>query len=112
MISHSNVINQLRQMRQYTPVGKPSTVLGILPFYHSMCSYINDQGMPTNIGCCTVTGLVHLLHLPSTLDQDLVVVPKFDMRRMMQVVVQYHCTELWLVPRAWRPLPPPDPSSS
>lgn len=50
MISHSNVINQLRQMRQYTPVEKPSTVLGILPFYHSMCSYINDQGISANVG--------------------------------------------------------------
>lgn len=39
MISHANIINQLRQMRQYTPVGISSTVLGILPFYHSTCLF-------------------------------------------------------------------------
>lgn len=36
MISHINIISQLRQVRQLTRVGKTNTVLGILPFYHSM----------------------------------------------------------------------------
>lgn len=35
MISHSNMIAQLRQVHQFTPSGRQYTVLGILPFYHS-----------------------------------------------------------------------------
>lgn len=37
MISHSNIIAQLRQVRQLTPLERQYTVLGILPFYHSEC---------------------------------------------------------------------------
>lgn len=53
-----------------------------------------------------VTGLIHLLQLPLVLNQNLVVMAKFDMRKMMETVVKYHCTELWLVPRMW-PCPIP-----
>ncbi|KXJ85359.1 hypothetical protein Micbo1qcDRAFT_186656 [Microdochium bolleyi] len=79
MISHANVISQLRQMRQLAPMGEHRSVLGILPFYH-------------------ITGLVHLLHLPLVLHQDLLVMPKFEMRTMMEAIVKYRCNELWLVP--------------
>ncbi|KAH7012946.1 hypothetical protein EDB80DRAFT_638627 [Ilyonectria destructans] len=79
MISHANIISQLCQMRQLTPQKTPNTVLGILPFYH-------------------ITGLVHLLHLPIVLGQDVVVMSKFDMKRMLDTVVKYTCNELWVVP--------------
>ncbi|UPL03165.1 hypothetical protein LCI18_014099 [Fusarium solani-melongenae] len=79
IISHENLISQVRQMRQITPANRRSTLLGILPFFH-------------------ITGLVHLLHLPIALQQDMVIMAKFDMTRMMQTIVEFQCDELWLVP--------------
>lgn len=38
IISHSNIINQLRQVQAFTPAkSSPAVILGILPFYHSTC---------------------------------------------------------------------------
>ncbi|KAH7169889.1 hypothetical protein EDB81DRAFT_676226 [Dactylonectria macrodidyma] len=79
MISHANMISQLCQMRQLSPRQKQNTVLGILPFYH-------------------ITGLVHLIHLPVLLGQDVVIMDKFNMREMLNTVVKYKCNELWVVP--------------
>ncbi|KAF5552615.1 phenylacetyl ligase [Fusarium mexicanum] len=78
-ISHANVINQLRQISALTPPNRRRTVLGVLPFYH-------------------VTGLVHLLHLPIVLEQQMVIMAKFDMKQMMETIVRFKCDELWLVP--------------
>lgn len=46
-----------------------------------------------------VTGLVHLIQLPPASGQDLVIMTTFDMKAMMEVIVRFRCTELWLVPR-------------
>ncbi|KAF5981905.1 phenylacetyl ligase [Fusarium coicis] len=78
-ISHANVINQLRQISVLTPPNRRRTVLGVLPFYH-------------------ITGLVHLLHLPIVLEQQMVIMAKFDVKRMMETIVRFKCDELWLVP--------------
>ncbi|PCD25209.1 hypothetical protein AU210_014318 [Fusarium oxysporum f. sp. radicis-cucumerinum] len=78
-ISHTNVISQLRQISAFTPPNRRRTVLGVLPFYH-------------------ITGLVHLLHLPIVLGQQMVIMAKFDMKQMMETVVRFKCDELWLVP--------------
>ncbi|TXB95814.1 hypothetical protein FocTR4_00016501 [Fusarium oxysporum f. sp. cubense] len=78
-ISHANIISQLRQISALTPPNRRRTVLGVLPFYH-------------------ITGLVHLLHLPIVLEQQMVIMAKFDMKQMMETVVRFKCDELWLVP--------------
>ncbi|PNP85367.1 hypothetical protein FNYG_01196 [Fusarium nygamai] len=78
-ISHANVISQLRQISALTPPNRRRTVLGVLPFYH-------------------ITGLVHVLHLPIVLEQQMVIMAKFDMREMMETIVRFKCDELWLVP--------------
>ncbi|KAF4341632.1 phenylacetyl ligase [Fusarium beomiforme] len=78
-ISHKNVIAQLRQMIHLTPASRQRTVLGVLPFYH-------------------ITGLVHLLHLPIVLEQQMVVMAMFNMKQMMEAIVKFRCEELWLVP--------------
>ncbi|KAF5694707.1 phenylacetyl ligase [Fusarium denticulatum] len=78
-ISHANVISQLRQISALTPPNRRRTVLGVLPFYH-------------------ITGLVHLLHLPIVLEQQMVIMAKFDMKQMMETIVRFKCDELWLVP--------------
>ncbi|KAF5561451.1 phenylacetyl ligase [Fusarium phyllophilum] len=78
-ISHANVISQLRQISALTPPNRRRTVLGVLPFYH-------------------ITGLVHLLHLPIVLEQQMVIMAKFDMKQMMDTIVKFKCDELWLVP--------------
>ncbi|KAF5243417.1 hypothetical protein FANTH_8239 [Fusarium anthophilum] len=78
-ISHANVISQLRQISALTPPDRRRTVLGVLPFYH-------------------ITGLVHLLHLPIVLEQQMVIMARFDMKQMMETIVRFKCDELWLVP--------------
>ncbi|CAK7228512.1 hypothetical protein SBRCBS47491_006929 [Sporothrix bragantina] len=78
MISHANMIAQCMQMRLLIP-GQPGILLSLLPFYH-------------------ITGLVHLLHLPILLDQEVVVMSEFTLASMLDTVVKYKCVELWLVP--------------
>ncbi|KAF4439100.1 phenylacetyl- ligase [Fusarium acutatum] len=78
-ISHANVISQLRQISALTPPNRRRTVLGVLPFYH-------------------ITGLVHLLHLPIVLEQQMIIMAKFDMKQMMETIERFKCDELWLVP--------------
>lgn len=46
-----------------------------------------------------VTGLVHILHLPLVLNQEVVLLAKFTTQSMLDAVVKYACEELWLVPR-------------
>ncbi|KAH6677857.1 hypothetical protein F5X68DRAFT_224037 [Plectosphaerella plurivora] len=79
MISHANIIGQLRQVCQMVPVQRNKAVLGILPFYH-------------------ITGLIHLLHLPVLLGQDLILLRQFKMSTMLEAISRYKCDELWLVP--------------
>ncbi|RKL19142.1 hypothetical protein BFJ68_g3417 [Fusarium oxysporum] len=52
----------------------------------------------TNVISQLLTGLVHLLHLPIVLEQQMVIMAKFDMKQMMETVVRFKCDELWLVP--------------
>ncbi|KAL3455246.1 hypothetical protein BJX64DRAFT_295245 [Aspergillus heterothallicus] len=79
MISHRNVIAQLYQVKAYTRRDHPEVVLGVLPFHH-------------------ITGIIHLLHLPLLLGQQVVVMPKFNMPRMLETIKAFRCAELWLVP--------------
>ncbi|OAL54597.1 acetyl-CoA synthetase-like protein [Pyrenochaeta sp. DS3sAY3a] len=79
MISHKNVISQVLQMRQLGAEQPCKVLLGVLPFYH-------------------ITGLVHLLHLPIILGQDVILMRQFTMTSMLDVICKHHCEELWLVP--------------
>ncbi|CAK7234575.1 hypothetical protein SCUCBS95973_008982 [Sporothrix curviconia] len=45
-----------------------------------------------------VTGLVHLLHLPILLDQEVVVMGEFTLASMLDTIIKHQCVELWLVP--------------
>ncbi|KIY01306.1 uncharacterized protein Z520_02858 [Fonsecaea multimorphosa CBS 102226] len=79
MISHRNVIAQIMQMRSLGRQDLPRVLLGVLPLFH-------------------ITGLVQILQLPIVLDQEVILMPKFDMQGMMDTIVKYKCDELWLVP--------------
>ncbi|EXJ56091.1 hypothetical protein A1O7_09022 [Cladophialophora yegresii CBS 114405] len=79
MISHHNVIAQLMQMRSLTTEICPKSLLGVLPLYH-------------------ITGIVQILQLPLVLNQQVVMMPKFNMQQMLDVIYKYKCDELWLVP--------------
>ncbi|OAP57398.1 hypothetical protein AYL99_08136 [Fonsecaea erecta] len=79
MISHKNVIAQIMQMRSLGREDLPRVLLGVLPLFH-------------------ITGLVQILQLPIVLDQQVILMPKFDMKGMMDTIVKYKCDELWLVP--------------
>lgn len=46
-----------------------------------------------------VTGIVQILQLPLTLNQEVVMMAKFNMQEMLDVIMKYKCDELWLVPR-------------
>lgn len=47
----------------------------------------------------TVTGLAQIMHLPVLVNQDVVLVHKFNMKKMLDAIVKYRANELWLVPR-------------
>ncbi|KAI1619265.1 hypothetical protein EDD37DRAFT_676002 [Exophiala viscosa] len=79
MISHHNVIAQIMQMLSLSAPECPKVLLGVLPFYH-------------------ITGLIQILNVPIVLNQDVIVMPKFNMKQMLDVIVRYRCDELWLVP--------------
>ena len=45
-----------------------------------------------------ITGLVHALHLPALINAEVVMLPSFDMKSMLDTVVEYQIKELLLVP--------------
>lgn len=46
-----------------------------------------------------VTGIVQIIQLPLALNQIVVIMAKFNMQEMLDVIYKYKCDELWLVPR-------------
>ncbi|KAK6066726.1 4-coumarate- ligase [Seiridium cupressi] len=78
MISHQNVIAQSLQVQQLTPVDHKK-VLGALPLFH-------------------ITGLVHSLHFPVLLNAEVIMMPEFSMKDMLDTIVKYQIRELLLVP--------------
>ncbi|KAK5124523.1 hypothetical protein LTR85_001740 [Meristemomyces frigidus] len=78
MISHQNVIAQCLQVYPITP-SDLKRVLAVLPSFH-------------------ITGLVHALHLPALLNAEVIMLPAFTMKSMLDTVVEYQLRELLLVP--------------
>ena len=78
MIAHSNVIAQCLQVYQITPLDL-KRVLAVLPSFH-------------------ITGLVHALHLPVLINAEVIMLPSFDMKSMLDTVVEYQIKEMLLVP--------------
>ncbi|GAB7355392.1 hypothetical protein MBLNU459_g5913t1 [Dothideomycetes sp. NU459] len=78
MIAHQNVIAQCLQVRQITP-SDHKRVLAVLPLFH-------------------ITGLVHGLHLPVLINAEVVMLPSFTMKSMLDTIVEYQLRELLLVP--------------
>nr|POE93413.1 putative 4-coumarate--coa ligase 3 [Quercus suber] len=78
MIAHQNVIAQCLQIMQITS-SDLTRILAVLPSFH-------------------ITGLVHALHLPVLKNAEVVMLPNFTMKSMLDTVVEYQLTELLLVP--------------
>ncbi|KAK4548829.1 hypothetical protein LTR36_008602 [Oleoguttula mirabilis] len=78
MIAHQNVIAQCLQVYPITP-SDLKKVLAVLPSFH-------------------ITGLVHALHLPALLNAEVIMLPSFTMKSMLDTVVEYQIRELLLVP--------------
>lgn len=78
MIAHSNVIAQCHQIQQITP-SDHNKVLAVLPLFH-------------------ITGLVHGLHLPALINAEVIMLPSFTMKQMLDTIVEYQIRELLLVP--------------
>lgn len=78
MIAHQNVIAQCLQVYHITPTDL-KRVLAVLPSFH-------------------ITGLVHALHLPALLNAEVIMLPSFTMKSMLDTVVEYQLRELLLVP--------------
>ncbi|KAK1807129.1 hypothetical protein LTR12_018530, partial [Friedmanniomyces endolithicus] len=78
MIAHQNVIAQCLQIQPITP-SDLRRVLAILPAFH-------------------ITGLVHALHLPALINAEVIMLPAFTMKAMLDTVVEYQLRELLLVP--------------
>lgn len=78
MIAHQNVIAQCLQVMQITP-SDLKQILAVLPSFH-------------------ITGLVHALHLPALVNAEVIMLPSFTMKSMLDTVVEYKLKELLLVP--------------
>lgn len=78
MIAHQNVIAQCLQIQQITP-SDLKRILAVLPSFH-------------------ITGLVHSLHLPALINAQVIMLPAFTMKDMLDTVVEYQLRELLLVP--------------
>ena len=78
MIAHQNAIAQCLQVQQLTPPDHKK-VLAVLPLFH-------------------ITGLVHALHLPVLINAEVIMLPTFTMKSMLDTVVTYKIPELLLVP--------------
>lgn len=78
MIAHQNVIAQCLQVQQITPEDH-KRVLAVLPLFH-------------------ITGLVHGLHLPVLINAEVIMLPSFAMKSMLDTVVEYQIREILLVP--------------
>ncbi|KAL6715102.1 hypothetical protein ACLMJK_007363 [Lecanora helva] len=77
-ISHQNVIAQCLQIQMITS-SDVQKVLAVLPVFH-------------------ITGLVHALHLPIVLNAEVLMLPAFTMKDLLDTVVKYQMRELLLVP--------------
>jgi acyl-CoA synthetase (AMP-forming)/AMP-acid ligase II len=54
-----------------------------------------------------VTGLLQIMIVPVFLNHDVVIIRKYELRKMLDIVTRHQCGELWLVPRKPRtPYPP------
>ncbi|KIW70046.1 hypothetical protein PV04_02357 [Phialophora macrospora] len=79
-ISHANMIAQCCQLRQISrPEQHNGVCLAVLPFFH-------------------IAGLVLMTFLPFFLNQEVVVLSRFEMREMLEAITKYRVTELGLVP--------------
>ncbi|KAI0196370.1 acetyl-CoA synthetase-like protein [Astrocystis sublimbata] len=78
MISHQNVIAQCVQMQAITTPDHKK-VLGVLPLFH-------------------ITGLVHGLHLPLVINAEVMMLPAFSMKAMLDTIVAYQIPEILVVP--------------
>jgi len=78
MIAHQNAIAQCLQVQQLTPPDHKK-VLAVLPLFH-------------------ITGLVHTLHLPILINAEVIMLPTFTMKSMLDTVVRYQIPEILLVP--------------
>jgi len=77
MIAHQNVIAQCLQIQQITP-SDLKRILAVLPSFH-------------------ITGLVHALHLPALINAQVIMLPTFTMKSMLDTVVEYQLRELLLI---------------
>ncbi|KAL2042310.1 hypothetical protein N7G274_004799 [Stereocaulon virgatum] len=78
MIAHQNVIAQVLQVQLITP-SDLQRILAVLPVFH-------------------ITGLVHALHLPITINAEVYMLPAFTMKDLLDTVVKYQLKELLIVP--------------
>lgn len=74
MISHQNVVAQVLQMIPLTPADH-TKVLGVLPLFH-------------------ITGIVHAMHLPITINAEVIMLPAFTMPSMLEAIVEYQIREI------------------
>ncbi|KIV99690.1 uncharacterized protein PV09_08681 [Verruconis gallopava] len=78
MISHANIIAQCLQVQQITPPDH-TKILAALPFYH-------------------ITGIVHEVHLPITLNAHVYVLAKYTLDSLLRTVSENKIKELLIVP--------------
>ncbi|KAN0105865.1 4-coumarate-CoA ligase 2 [Hyaloscypha variabilis] len=79
MISNANLIVQSCQVKTNRGNLVRGPLFSPLPLYH-------------------ITGLLQIMIVPVFLNQDVVIIRKFELRKMLGIVTRHQCEELWLVP--------------
>jgi acyl-CoA synthetase (AMP-forming)/AMP-acid ligase II len=79
MLTHFNMVANIRQTERYLPSGADETLLAVLPFYHSY-------------------GLTVLMNILLYLGQTLVTIPRFELEPFLETLVRYRITRAHLVP--------------
>lgn len=95
MISHQNIIAQCLQLIPTTSADH-KTVLGMLPFYHSMDVLLSKFAAMLTI--CSVTGVVKMLVLPFVIGAEVVILPQFTMKGLLSTIERYQIAEVQVVP--------------
>ncbi|KAL2915984.1 hypothetical protein HK105_204408 [Polyrhizophydium stewartii] len=79
MTTHRNIVANIAQVLAIFKVAPDSTWIGVLPFYH-------------------IYGLVISLHCAPFKGVPVVVMPKFDLERLLSAIERYKITEMFIVP--------------
>lgn len=86
-------------MKSLRAKGPTGVLLSPLPLFHSLLSSRSFYVFMIAESVYKVTGLIQIMTLPAHINQEVILMSRFHMKRMLDAIVKYKSDELWLVPR-------------